>query len=143
MPLAQPPLDLDGSVKPHDHEEILGEHGVIRRISPYHVVDDEKAPQGRRISSFAFQASNGPDAGMSVDLENSIVEAGLNPKEYVIQPPFIGAVRFQAGDLRGLGFKVGYDPLPDNPHHGEVWGSFTSAKKKALVQVAAPYVDIP
>ncbi|MBW9062356.1 hypothetical protein JNB71_03395 [Rhizobium herbae] len=141
LPLAPPPLDENGNVKIHDHDEILGSHGVLRRISPYHLVDDEKAPQGRRVSSAAFQASSGENGGMSVDLENSIIESGHNPQVYVLQPPFIGAVRFTAAFLRGVGFSVGYDPLPANPHHGEVWGAFTGSQKKQLVANAVIYVE--
>ncbi|MBB4583067.1 hypothetical protein GGE45_005431 [Rhizobium aethiopicum] len=141
LPLASPPLDKNGDVVPHDHPEILDAHGVLRRISPYHFVKDEKAPAGRRLSSLAFQASSGENGGMSVDLENSILEAGHDPRQYVVQPPFIGAVRFTAKGLRNLGFKVGYHPVPGNDHHGEVWGEFTSAKKKQLMALAVSYVE--
>jgi hypothetical protein len=141
LPLAQPPRDAGGQVSPHDHDGILAAHGVIRRISPYHMVPDEKSPTGRRISSAAFQASKGENAGMSVDLEQSIIDAGADPKEYVLQPPFIGAVRFIVGQLRNLGFRVGFDPLPTNPHHGEVWGTFNGSNKKKLSEIASPYID--
>lgn len=139
MPLDKPPLDAAGHVDIHDHAGILREHGVIRRISADHLVYDEKTG-GKRVSTMAFGASTGPNGGMSVDLENSIVEAGLDPKTFVISPPFLGAVKFTAGSLRDQGFKVGYDPLPTNPHHGEVWGTFTGSKKRWLQKNAEIYV---
>ncbi|TBX74435.1 hypothetical protein E0I74_26720 [Rhizobium laguerreae] len=141
MPLAPPPLDVNGEVQPHDHQGILNEHGVLRRVSPHHLVDDEKAPAGRRLSSMAFQPSSGLNGGMSVDLENSIIDAGEDPRQHVVQPPFVGAVRFTAGLLRGLDFRVGFHPIQGNPHHGEVWGEFTNLKKKQLLTLAEPFVD--
>ncbi len=140
MPLDKPPLDADGNVEIHDHAGILADHGVIRRISGDHLVDDEKTG-GKRVSSIAFQPSSGPNAGMSIDLQNSIEEAGLDPKVFVIAPPFLGAVRFTAGSLRAQGFQVGFEPLPTNPHHGEVWGNFTTGKKKWLQKNAEMFVD--
>ncbi len=43
---------------------------------------------------------------------------------------------------------VGSDPLPENPYHGEVWGSgqpnkFTASQKKRLRNVCNWYVLIP
>ncbi|MDX0617073.1 hypothetical protein GOC93_26045 [Sinorhizobium medicae] len=140
MPLEEPPRDAQGSVVPHNHHQISDEDGVLRRISPLHLVEDEKADGGKRVSSMAFQPSSGQNGGMSVDLERSIVEAGANPRTHVISPPFIGAVRFVAGQLRAEQFQVGYDPLPENPHHGEVWGSFSASKKKRLQALAEMYV---
>lgn len=140
MPLDPPPLNAAGEVEPHDHVGILNQHGVIRRISAQHLVDDEKVA-GKRVSTLAFSPSSGVNGGMSVDLENSIIEAGLNPQAYVVSPPFLGAVRFTAGSLRAQEFSVGYDPMPDNPHHGEVWGNFTRSKKKWLQETAEMYVQ--
>jgi hypothetical protein len=37
--------------------------------------------------------------------------------------------------LRGEGFMVGFDPLPENPYHGEVWGAFSKAKQKRLPEL--------
>jgi hypothetical protein len=141
LPLAPPPVDENGEVLPHDHDGIEADHGVLRRITMHHLVQDEKAPNGRRLSSLAFQPSSGVNGGMSVDLENEIGAAGLDPKTYIVNPPFIGAVRFAVSSLRRLDFMVGYDPLPTNLHHGEVWGNFTSSKRKQLLALAEPFVD--
>ena len=77
---------------------------------------------------------------MSVDLQKLIEEAGLDPKTYILSPPWIGAVRFTAGGLRAEGLKVGYDPVPDNPFHGQVWGAFPKQTQKRLATLATEFV---
>ncbi len=103
MPLHQPPRDADGNVEPLDHNGIQAGDGVIRRVSDQQVVTDPKTG-GRRLSSMAFKPSTGPKAGMSVDLEKNIEEAGLDARTYVTSPKWVGSVRFKAGALRGEGF---------------------------------------
>ncbi|MEP2877961.1 MAG: hypothetical protein ABJL55_05350 [Roseibium sp.] len=139
--MRKPLYDEIGDVIPHDHEEILNEHHVIRRISPHHVVPDEKSPTGSKISTMAFRPSSGPNGGMSVDIENLIIENGLDPKEFVISPPFIGAVKLLVEQLRANDFVVGYDPLPDNEFHGEVWGRFSKSKQRKLVDQSVYLVE--
>jgi hypothetical protein len=142
LPLDSPPRDAEGKVRPHNHEGIEPADGVIRRVSPQFMVDDPKI-QGKRLSSMAFQPSTDNYGGMSVDLQSLIEEAGLDPRRYVISPPWIGAVRFTAGTLRAEGLKVGYDPLPpENPYHGEVWGNFTRALRKRLAELAEWFVRL-
>lgn len=141
MPLTPPPRDANGEVKPHNHDGISSGDGVIRRISEQHIVFDPKIG-GRRLSSAAFTPSSGPNGGMSVDLERQIEEAGLNPKVHVTSPQWTGSVRFLAGSLRAEGFMVGYDPLPENPYHGEVWGNFRKSNQRKLVQLCAWLVPI-
>ena len=142
MPLTPPPRDGNGDVVPHDHPEIGDDDPVIRRISPEHVVPDPKAGTGRRISTMAFQPSSHGNKGMSIDIEVLILEAQLDPKSFVTKPPFIGSVWFTARTLRNETLKVGYDPLEDNPYHGEVWGNFTVSRKKRLLEAARWYVEI-
>ena len=79
---------------------------------------------------------------MSVDIESSILEAGLDVRKFVTTPKFVGSVWFLAGFLRTETFLVGYDPLDDNAHHGEVWGSFTKARQKRLLSGARWFVEI-
>lgn len=138
MPLDPPPLDVDGEVSPHDHAGIRASDGVIRRISPHHLVYDEKIG-GRRVSSIAFRPLRG---GMSIDLQRLIEEAGLDAKAYVASPPWVGAVRFTAEALRAEGFKVGFHPLPKNPYHGEVWGTFSKRMQKRLLALAEEFVPV-
>lgn len=140
MPLLQPPpRDANGAVIPHDHAEILPGHRVIRRIPENWI--DRKGPKPR-ISSQAYKPSSGPNGGMSIDLEQSIIDAGLVPGEFVTNPRWVGAVIFNVGDLRNLGFRVGYDPLDENPHHGEVWGNFSRANQRSLSQICAWLIQI-
>lgn len=141
MPLDPPPRDSQGEVLPHDHPGILPDDGVIRRVSPQHWVYDAKI-QGKRLSSITFKPSTGPREGMSVDLQKLIEEAGLNPKTYIMSPPWIGAVRFTAGSLRGEGLMVGYDPDAGNPYHGQVWGTFTRKTPERLAALATEFVPI-
>jgi len=51
-------------------------------------------------------------------------------------------VRITAGQFRSEGFQVGADPTPDNPHHGEVWGSFSKGKKNRLLSLSVWFVPI-
>jgi hypothetical protein len=142
VPLSPPPRNKAGEVIPHDHSQIAQDDRIIRRISDYHVVPDSKAPSGRRISTAAYQESSGGCGGMSVDLERSIICAGIDPRAFVTTPQFMGSVWFTAGCLRSERLQVGFDPLPQNAHHGEVWGVKDKHKRK-LQKAAAWFVPIP
>jgi hypothetical protein len=91
----------------------------------------------------AFSASSGHHNGMSVDLEEEIRRAGLDPRAYVTQPKWIGSVRFQAGALRSLQLKVGFSPVDHNPYHGEVWHIRTRSQKRQIQALATWFVPIP
>lgn len=80
---------------------------------------------------------------MSVDLEAQIIEANLDPKIYVITPRWVGSVKLNVGLVRLQSLKVGFDPLPENPHHGEVWDHSTRAQQLNLQLIAEWYVPIP
>lgn len=146
MPLSPPPRKADGAVAPHDHSEILDVDGVIRRVSEQQVVFDAKLG-GKRLSTKAFKPSSGPDDGLSVDLQRLIEEAGLDAREYVTSPRWIGSIRFVAGELRAEGFRVGFDPITGsgeyvNPFHGEVWGAFTRAQITRLSRICEWFVEL-
>lgn len=100
------------------------------------------AAGAKRLSSMAFQSSSEDGQGMSVDLENAIIEGGCDPEEHVTSPVWIGSVRFFAGDLRGENLQVGFDPVPDNPFHGQVWGAFPKGKRKRLLAMCEWFVPI-
>ncbi|WP_207210874.1 hypothetical protein [Lichenibacterium minor] len=126
---------------PHDHDEITNESGVIRRISDHYLTP---GPDGKRqISTMALQKSSGANGGMSVDLEQSILAAGDDVVTHVTSPQFLGSVKFVTGDLRQEELLVGYDPLPDNIHHGEVWGNLSKGKQRRLLKKAEWCVEIP
>lgn len=141
MPLQSPPRDAQGNVEPHDHVGIQAEDGILRRVSRQLVVFDPKIGR-ERLSSMAFKASTGSNAGMSVDLQRQIEEVGLDAHLYVTTPQWVGSLRFAAGALRSEDFLVGFDPLPDNPHHGEVWGIFSKLKQKRLCELCQWFVPI-
>lgn len=141
MALQPPPRNPQGEVLPHDHSGIALDDGVLRRISENQVVADSAGQ--RRVSSKAFKPSTGPNGGMSVDLEKLIIDAKQDPRAYVTTPRWTGSVRFKAGALREEEFMVGFDPLPENPYHGEVWGKFTKAQQRRLQQLAVWFVTIP
>lgn len=140
--LSPPPRNLNGKVEPHDHAGIRPDDGVIRRISPHFVVLDKTGQP--RISSMAFNPSSEVQGGgLSIDLQAEIEESGQNARQHVMVPPWIGSIRFTAAQLRGEGFMVGYDPLPPQlPFHGEVWGNFSSSKKKQLLRLGEWFVPI-
>ena len=144
MPLSPPPLDKHGRVMPHNRAGIGPTDGIIRRISEQWIVDGPGGIEQR--SSMAFNPSSGPNGRMSVDLQAQIEEAGLNCREFLstTTPQYTGSVRFETGKLREAGLQVGFDPLPTNPHHGEVWGKFTdSMRKRTLPSLASWFVEIP
>lgn len=141
--LSPPPRNAAGQVEPHDHQEILPDDGVIRRVSQEFVVPDKDGMP--RVSTMAFQPSSvAQGGGLSIDLQREIEESGRDARQFVMSPPWIGSVRFSAGQLRGEELMVGYEPMPpDNPFHGEVWGNFSKGKKKRLLQIAQWFVTIP
>lgn len=141
MPLQPPPRDERGDVVPHDHEGILQDDGIIRRIPEQHLVVDDKSGR-RRISSMAFKPSSGQNGGLSVDLQRQIEEAGLDAKDFVTTPRWLGSVRFLAGQLRAEGLMVGFDPTELNPYHGEVWGSSPKSKQRRLLFLCEWFVPI-
>ncbi len=141
MALTPPPRDDNGAVIPHDHEGVLPNDGIIRRVSEQQIVFDPKIG-GKRLSSAVLNPSSGHNGGLSVDLQQQIEEAGLDAKTFVTTPRWMGSIRFEADQLRIEGFKVGYDPLRDNPFHGEVWGVFSKSKIKRLFQLCSWFVPI-
>ncbi|MEI9992879.1 MAG: hypothetical protein WDM86_22990 [Rhizomicrobium sp.] len=132
MPIQPPPLDADGKVVPHDHQEIFPADILIRRISEHHI-------KNRRISSMAFQEST-DGTGMSVDIEKIVVEAGIDPREFVTSAEFFCSVQFTAEVLRGEGLQVGYYPIPTNSYHGAVWRITTRGQMNRLRRLAQWYV---
>jgi hypothetical protein len=139
---------LNLSVTPYDEVAITSDQLIIRRINPdQHIIQDDNR-NCRRISTKAYQPSSEPNGGMSVDIEDLITKSGQDPISYVTNQVFIGSVSFTAETIRSTGLRVGYDPLPANLYHGEVWGpdirpnKFSAGEKRALLQSATWYVQI-
>jgi hypothetical protein len=129
MPKSPPPRDADGNVLPHDHPEILNSEHVIRHTKPQDVVPDSE-PGKKRLGSGAYSESS--DGGMSVDHEEWLIADHLTALNYVTDLRD-GATRLTVGELRALGFQVGWDPLPENPHHCAVWGIGNGSKRKKRI----------
>lgn len=133
---------------PHDHEALQPNDIVIRRVSDKQISD---YPNGvRRISSLAFKTYYSPGEGMSVDLERFIREAGQDPRTYVTTPKWYGSLQLRVGQIREAGLLVGYDPVPENPFHGQIWnrdGKPTKGQQRrqerVLRGISAWYVEIP
>ena len=139
MPLSPPPHN-GGVVVPHNHAEILDDDDIIRRISEEQCVT---TAQGRRVSSIAFQPSSGANPGMSIDIKKSIEEAQLVVIDFVTTPKWIGSAVLKASTPRLKALMVGYDPIPENGHHGEVWGKFDRKISKHLQRNSQWLVRIP
>jgi hypothetical protein len=150
LPISPPPKDKNGFATPHDHHEILDHHRLIRGISHEHVYRDAN---GRpvRLSSAAFDLSSAevdPYKGLSVDLEELMLAAGLDPAEQAATRNFAGSVALKVSSFRSRNFLVGYDPLPENPFHGGVWedatrkSKMTRGTRKALLREASWLVQI-
>jgi hypothetical protein len=133
---------------PYDELSLLADDIIIRRINPnQHIVRDQNTGRDR-ISSKAFSPSSGLQGGMSVDIEKLIVAAGLDARRFVTAPIWTGSVSFVASQVRALDMWIGFDPLPQNVHHAEVWrapdgGTFTGTQKRGLQRAAVWYVAIP
>lgn len=136
------------TVEPYDEEGIGPDDTIIRRINrDQHVIWDHNR-NCYRIASKAYKPSSDLDGGMSVDIEALIIAAEKDPVVYVTTPVFIGSVAFSAAKIRELQLRVGYDPVPQNPYHGEVWGRperpsrFTGTQVRGLALAARWYVEI-
>lgn len=137
------------AVAPHNDDDIRDEDVIIRRVNPdQHVIYDEIS-QVYRTSSKLFTPSSSQDGGMSVDLLRPIESDGRDAREFVTTPVFTGSVKFLASAARDSGLRLGKDPLPDNPYHGEVWGpegrpsKFSKGEKRALERGSTWYVELP
>jgi hypothetical protein len=126
---APPPRDADGKIVPHDHSDILGSHHVIRHTTPNDLHSEGDGTV--RLASGAFSESSA--GGMSVDIEDWMAEDGLHALYYVVEPTH-GAVRLNVGQLRELGFKVGWDPDGGHKHHGAVWGIGNGSPRKRRIR---------
>lgn len=135
-------------VEPYDEPRLLATDLVIRRVDPEnHVVPDENAG-GYRISSKLYEPSSSGSRGMSIDVHKLIVEAGIDPRQFVTTPKFRGSVSFRVEAARDTGLVVGYEAIPENAYHGEVWRcgdkrDFTRRQKKDLQAAAEWFVELP
>lgn len=85
---------------------------------------------------------------MSVDLLALMIAVEVDAQSHVTTPQFTGAIALVASAIRDLDLRVGYDPVPSNSYHGEVWGKerpnkFTNAQSRGLANAARWFVAIP
>jgi hypothetical protein len=138
--MKSPPRDAENKqIIPHDHEEIHDEDFVIRRVSEKQIVPDKNTGR-RRISTLLYKDQD--NNGLSIDLKKLIESKDLDPKKYVTTPRWIGSVLLPVQGVRHLGCKVGFNPLDDNPYHGEIWGASTKKIAKKLSALAHWFVPI-
>jgi hypothetical protein len=85
---------------------------------------------------------------MSIDIEPFMLSDGVDPRVRCTTPKFAGSLAFQVASFRSRNFQVGYDPLPENPYHGNVWDpagkhKFSRATQRALLKEATWLVPSP
>ena len=108
MPL-QPERDGAGQVIPHDDPAIAGNGYVVRPINPYaHLCPDENTG-GQRISPGAFHHTRESNGGVSVDIGQELLAAGL-ALGHMVQAG-MGAVKIRVDAIRRLELWVGSDPI--------------------------------
>jgi hypothetical protein len=125
LPL-RPQRDEHGNVVPHDDPAIADDSYVVRHINPVaHVCPDENTG-GQRISTGAFHYTREPNGGISIDLGQELLAAGL-ALDHMVEPR-MGAVKIRVDAIRHLKLWVGSDPIvaekpgdPENPYHGQIW----------------------
>ena len=151
MPISSPPRDKAGRVTPHDHPDLVDADRVIRRISHEFIAKDK---EGRplRVSTAAFEPSSidvDLYCGLSVDLEPFILADGIDPKRHVTTLKLMASIVLPVGSFRSRSFLVGYDPLEDNPYHGDVWqdaqrgSKLTRSVRMALLRESTWLVPVP
>ena len=133
--LQPPPRDDTGRVVPHDHPGILDGFLIVRGVTERHFAN---AGGQLKISTMLMQPSSGSNGGMSMDVGPLINWKTKGLQNLIVERGWIGAVVLEVEKIRALDLMVGWDPLDDNPAHGEVWGNFTRSKKKALLACAKP-----
>lgn len=148
--MAEYEKDENGRIKPHDDPNIQNYEHLLRYFHHMQLVDDEKAPNGRRLSSGSFSPSSTPNYGISVNLQERMEENDENPREF--KRDGRGIARLEVGSVRELDLWVGHSPVEadnedginENPYHAEIWGNgrrVTGAKKKALSKACEIYVE--
>jgi hypothetical protein len=137
-----PPHDAEGTV-PHDHEEITAEDLLIRYLQfgiHLHFEDG-----GWRLSSAAFSPSSPrthPRSSVSVDLEKSMVAAGLS-LPYQAKNHSFGVAALKTEAARDQELLVGWDPRDNNSHHCAIWKLANNKSKRAALAKAATIQKLP
>jgi hypothetical protein len=110
-----------------DDGSIADDAGLLRRIRPDQIVDDQNL-RARRPSSAAFK-----DPAMSVDAEPILHQHSLDWTFSLRGLSGYSLVRISAGAAREKTLAVVHKPEPDNPAHTEVIGKKTQSIANHLV----------
>ncbi len=106
--------------------------------APQQIQPASDKPSGFRPSSAAFKL--GKDGSMSVDLEESMLLAGVDMRSrYRSLPRAVALVAQQVRAFTGHGMTVAHAPIPANDHHGEVRAK--TLTKQALREAARMLAD--
>lgn len=103
---------------------------LLRRIHPDYVVEDKNSGLPRP-SSAAFK-----DPNMSVDIEDFLLDDGLDATFSLAGYPGYSLVRIVAGAAREKNLSVVHVPLVENSYHAEVRGKKTGAIANHLKSAA-------
>lgn len=121
-----------------DDLTIANECRLFRRIVERFVIAEGET---FRISSQAF--SNSSDgSGMSVWLEDRMLELGLTPDDALVGHENTWLAEVTAGAMRALDQRVVRTPQNDEPAHGEVLGS-KSGKRRGKIRDEASWAIPP
>lgn len=106
--------------------------------APEQVTEAPDRLGGYRVSSAAFKP--GTDGSVSVDLEESLVRAGLPiDARYPALPRAVALVAKRVNDIVTQGGTVAHAPIPSNGHHGEI--RMTALSRRQIRDVARNLAD--
>jgi hypothetical protein len=142
MPLDRQAVDGDGITLAHDHPGLLGTDLVFRLIPKQWRVPGS-SPGIWRLSTQAFENSSDRYGGCSVLLANLLAEAQVSIDDIVAERGALGAIKLAVSEIRVRSLQVGFDPLPDDPFHGQIWGKITKGVSKGLLGVSSWAVEVP
>ena len=119
MAKLEPHLDNSGNVIVHDHPELHGKYRVFRKVFQNHLHANRDGSS--RLSSQFYKPSTTGTCGLSVDLEQLLVQDGEDVDDFFKDGDCLGVVSFPVEEVRQNDFLVGYEPIPTDIYHGEVW----------------------
>jgi hypothetical protein len=128
-----------------DHVVVFGEQHLRHLLNSYqkyyneartHLSLHKDAPIHRAVQSVGHTLAVPILGGAAPPISTSVSFRQGHPPHYVVDPTH-GAVRLSVGELRKLGFQVGWDPDNAHPHHGAVWGIGNGSKRKKKVMAIA------
>ena len=109
---------------------------MLRGIPDFWVLPTEDG--GHRITSAAFNRSSearDKHRGMSLGAKKILECTGMTADQWA-GGRFRAIVCFPVSDLRVVGAKVGWDPMPEDPAHCGAWGSLPKSLRKRLARDA-------